>query len=116
MLTQFKRLNLVLRSLMEIGIVAGIGYWGFYSGKGSIMKIILGIGMPLLIFGFWGLVDFQKAGNYSELLRLCQELVITGIAAAALYISGQHALGWALALISIIHHILVYLLGETLLK
>jgi len=43
-------------------------------------------------------------------------LVISGLAAVALYPAGQPALGWALAIISIVYHALVYLLGGTLLK
>ncbi len=111
-----KRLNLVLRSIMETGIVAGLGYWGFQTGKGSFMKIFLAVCIPVIIFGFWGLVDFHKAGRFSEPLRLLQELVISGAAAVALYIAEQHFLGWTLAGLSIVHHILVYLIGDKLLK
>jgi hypothetical protein len=38
------------------------------------------------------------------------------LAVVALYAAGQPALGWALVVISIAHHGLVYALGETLLK
>ncbi|MFZ0455324.1 MAG: YrdB family protein [Ignavibacteriaceae bacterium] len=111
-----KKFNLLLRSLMEIGIVAGLGYWGFHTTKGSIIKIILAIGTPAIIFGFWGLVDFHKAGKFSESLRLLQELIISGATAFALYSAGQHLFGWILALLSIVHHILVYLIGDTLVR
>lgn len=111
-----KKFNLILRSFMEAGIVAGLGYWGFHTAKGSIIKIILAISAPAIIFSFWGLVDFHNAGKYSELLRLIQELIISGAAAAALYTSGQHLFGWILALLSVIYHILVYSAGDTLLK
>lgn len=116
MLIILKRFNLILRSIMEIGIVAGLGYWGFQAGYGTAVKIVLSISIPVIIFGFWGLVDFHKAGNFSEIFRLIQELMISGIAAVALYFAGQFTLGWILALISIIHHILVYLIGDILLK
>ena len=56
---------------------------------------------------FWGLVDLCNAGRMSEGPRLFQELVISALAAVALYIAGQPALGRALALISILHHGLV---------
>ncbi len=111
-----KRINLALRGIMEFGIVAAFGYWGFKTGANLMIKILLAISAPMLIFGFWGLVDFRNAGKMAERLRLIQELIISGLAAVALYITGQHALGWTLALISIVHHTLVYLLGETLLK
>lgn len=116
MLTEIRRFNLTLRSLMEIGILAGLGYWGFQAGKGITMKIILSISVPAIIFGFCSLVDFQKVKNYSEILRLIQELILSGIAAVSLYFAGQHTLGWILGLISIFHHVLVYVTGDTLIK
>ena len=116
MIKTVKQLNLVLRVIMELGIIFALGYWGIYEGQSMVSKILLGIGTPALFFGFWGLVDFRQAGVMSEPLRLLQELVISGLAAVALYLAGQHILGWALAVISIIHHTLVYLAGQTLLK
>jgi hypothetical protein len=110
------RANLALRGAMEFGIVAGLAWWGYHAGKGMPARISLGVAAPLLLFGFWGLVDFHRAGSAAEPLRLIQELVISGAAAVALYAAGQHILGWTLGLISVVHHILVYLLGETLLK
>jgi hypothetical protein len=106
----------MLRSLMEVGIVAGLGYWGFHTGNGTAKKIILSIVSPAIIFGFWGLFDFHNVRNFSEILRLIQELILSWIAAAALYFAGQHTFGWILSIISIIHHLVVYSIGDTLLK
>ena len=108
--------NVALRAVMEAGIVAGLAYWGFTTGTSEPAKIALGVAAPLVGFGFWGAVDFHSAGRYSEPLRLIQELVISGLAALAWYTAGQHALGWALAILSLAHHALVYLLGQRLLK
>jgi thiol:disulfide interchange protein len=108
--------NLALRAFMEVGIILALGYWGFQLGNRSEMKIILGIGAPLVVFGFWGLVDFRKAGSFAEILRLIQELVISGFAAYALYVVGTKGFALMLAFASLLHHILVYISGETLLK
>lgn len=108
--------NLGLRAVMEFGIVLGLGYWGFHTGGSGGLKILLGIGAPVLGFGVWGVVDFDQAGRLSEPLRLIEELVISGLAALALYTAGQHALGIALGGISIFYHVLVYALGGRLLK
>ncbi len=101
---------------MELGIIAAVAYWGYRFGESTGTMLLWGICAPLLVFGFWGLVDFRNAGFMAEPLRLIQELVISGGAAVALYLSGQHVLGWALGVVSIIHHALVYVLGDTLLK
>ena len=112
----FSKINIVLRAIMELGIVLALGYWGFHNGKSEPTKITLGISSPILIFGFWEMVDFHKTCRKAELLRLIQEIILSGLAAAALYFAGQHALSWALAGLSIIHHTFVYMLGVTLLK
>ncbi len=116
MLKLYQNVNLVLRVTMELGIVLAFGYWGFHTGKNESIKIILGISSPILIFGFWGLIDFHNAGSKAELLRLIQELILSGLAAAALIIAGQNVLGFTLAGLSIVHHSLVYILGDTLIK
>ena len=108
--------NVALRGLMEAGIVCGLGFWGYRFGHSVFLKVTMTLGAPLLLFGFWGLVDFRRAGRLAEPLRLVQELVVSGLAAAALYVAGQQALGAALALLSLVHHALVYALGERLVK
>jgi Protein of unknown function (DUF2568) len=111
-----KALTLALRVLMEAGIIAAFAWWGYQAGAGTGMKILLAAGAPALGFGFWGAIDFGQAGRLAEPLRLLQELAVSGLAAAALYTAGQHLLGWALGLLTIIYHALVYLQGERLLK
>ncbi len=108
--------TLVLRVLMEAGIVAAFAYWGYRAGAGTGIKILLAAGAPALGFGFWGAIDFHQAGRLAEPLRLLQELAISGLAAAAVYAAGQHLLGWVLGLLSVIYHALVYLQGGRLLK
>ena len=108
--------NLTLRVIMEAGVVAGLVYWGIHTGDSAAGKAALGIGAPVLGFGVWGALDFRRAGRYAEGLRLAEELVISGLAATALYTAGAHVLGAALATVSIVHHILVYAIGERLLK
>jgi Protein of unknown function (DUF2568) len=110
------RLNLVLRGLMEAGVVVALASWGFSTGGGTGAKLLLGLGAPLIGFGFWGAVDFRGLGSLSEVLRLLQELIVSGLAAVAWYVSGRHALGAALAGVSIVHHVLTYALGERLLE
>jgi Protein of unknown function (DUF2568) len=108
--------TLALRALMEAGIVGALGYWGYRTGTDTGMTILLAAGAPALGFGFWGAVDFHQAGRLAEPLRLLQELAISGLAAVALYAAGQHLLGWALGLLSVIYHALVYAQGGRLLK
>jgi hypothetical protein len=107
---------LALRVTLELGIVAALGYWGAVVGGGTVSKFALAVGAPAVGFGLWGAVDFRDAGRYAERLRLAQELVISGVAAVALYGAGAQALALALALLSVGYHALLYRLGGSLLR
>lgn len=115
-MSAIERFNLALRALMETGVVLGLGYWGWHEGGSTPTKLLLALAVPTAGFGFWGAVDFRGAGRAAEGLRLGQELAVSGLAALALYVAGAHALGWALAAISVVHHALVYATGGRLLK
>ncbi len=109
-------LILAMRAVMETGIVVGLAYWGWQTGSGALTKIGLALGAPLVGFGFWGLVDFHSAGRAAEALRLVQELLVSGLAAVALWSVGQPAPGFLLGLLSIFYHLFVYATGDRLLK
>ena len=109
-------LNLGLRAVMETGIVLGLAYWGYQTGSETLIKIVLAIATPLVGFGFWGAVDFHQAGQAAESLRLVQELLLSWLAALALWNAGQPALGLMMALLSIVYHALIYSTGGRLLK
>ncbi len=111
-----ERVTLILRVTMEIGVVAALGAWGYSVGGSTGTRIGLMIAAPLVGFGFWGAVDFRRAGRFAEPLRLTQELVVTGLAAVASYAAGHHAAAVALAALSVVYHALVYATGERLLK
>lgn len=108
--------NLVLRVTMECGVVAALAWWGVKTGGSTGTKILYGVGAPVLGFGFWGAVDFHQLGRRGEPARLIQALAVSGLAAAAWYAAGQHALGIALAALSLVYHALVYASGARLLK
>jgi hypothetical protein len=108
--------NVILRGLMETAVVAGLAYCGYKSGNQAFWKISLAVLFPVIGFGFWGIVDFHRLKKHAETLRLVQELLITGLIAAALIALGARTAGWILVALSVLHHSLNYLLGERLLK
>ena len=116
MKTKLIWVNVALRGIMEAGIVVALGIWGYHIGSSQLTKILFAVLAPAIGFGFWGAVDFHQFRKRSEAFRLIQELVISGLAAVALYLTGAHLWAWLLAMLSVIHHALVYLLGERLLK
>ncbi|MDQ6660257.1 MAG: YrdB family protein [Chloroflexota bacterium] len=80
-----KSVNLALRFLLELCAVAALAYWGFQSGSGLIMKIILGVGVPLLTVVIWAIfVASNAAVHLPEPIPFVLGLIILGLAAAAL--------------------------------
>jgi hypothetical protein len=49
-----KNIGLVIHFLLEIAAILIAVIWGFKSGTGSVMKIVLGIILPLALIGIWG--------------------------------------------------------------
>lgn len=115
-MTPLERLLLTLRVRMEAALVAALACWGVHTGGSLSTKTLLGVGAPVVGFGFWGAVDFHQAGRLAEPLRLVQELAISLLAALAFYVAGRPAAGIALAVLSILYHALVYVSGNRLIK
>ncbi len=115
-MTPAKWANVGVRAVVEGGVVAALAYWGYETGVGTASRVVLTIGAPVVGFGIWGAVDFHRFGRLAEPLRLVEELVISGLAAVALFRVGQPVLGIALAALSVTHHALVYLTGERLVQ
>ena len=107
---------LTLRVTLETGIVGGLAWWGYDTGGGGGLGILLAILAPAIGFGLWGAVDFRQAGRYAEPLRLAEELVISGLAAWGLFAIDQPSWGWALLALSVVYHGAVYAVGQRLLR
>ena len=90
-----------LRFLCELGLLAGLAYWGFHVGEGT-WGFVLGIGAPLLAAGVWGLFVAPKAKRPVPLVvRLLIEIDLFVLAAVALWFVEQRALAIALAVLGI---------------
>jgi len=56
-----KSANLALAFLLELCMLAALGYWGFITGESSVSRISLGLGAPLLAAIIWGTFLSPKA-------------------------------------------------------
>jgi hypothetical protein len=115
-MTAVQSVILFLRVTLEAGVVGALAYWGAHAGTSTISSVLLAVAAPAVGFGIWGALDFRFTGRYAEPLRLIEELVISGLAAAALYVAGQQLLGIGLAVVSVVYHAFVYGAGERLLR
>ncbi len=104
--------NLALRFLLELCMLAALGYWGFHTGGALTADIALGLGAPLLAALTWGLFVSPKAPRRTHgATRLAVEGMLFGAAALALVAAGQPLLGAGFALAVLVNEVLLYLLG-----
>ena len=108
-----KSINVVVRFLLELCVLAAVGYWGFKTGSGWFLKILLGIGAPLLIAVIWGMFGAPKATYHLHgFMLLALEVIVFGSGVAALYATKNNSLAWAFAVIVIINRILMFVWNQ----
>jgi hypothetical protein len=113
MLTALKSGNLALRFGLELCLLAAFAYWGFRLGRGLPLKLLLGLGTPAMAAVVWALFVAPKATYpVSEVARLVIELILFGLAATALNVTGKPSLAWALAAIYVINRVLLSVWGQ----
>lgn len=108
-----KSANLALRFLLEICALVALGYWGFNIKRDLPIRLILGIGAPLLAMLVWGTLGAPAASaRLPEPQRLLLELVILGTAAVALYASGARTVAGLFALAVAVNRALMFAWGQ----
>lgn len=110
MMAMIKVLTLLVRFLLELGILAAVGYWGFTTGTGWLGKVVFGLGTPLLIAVLWGMFGAPKAvyplpGGW----LLVFELIVFAAAPTALFATHRPGLAWLFVLIYLINKALMVL-------
>ena len=107
-----KGINSAARFLLEICVLFSIGTWGFRTGSGWFLKILLGIGAPLLIAVIWGMFGAPKAPHHLKgFSLLILELFIFGSGVAALFVTKNDSLAWGLAGLVVVNRIIMFALG-----
>ncbi|GGT92801.1 YrdB family protein [Streptomyces violascens] len=56
-----KPLNLLLIFLLELAVLVAAGYWGFARDAGRPVRILLGIGTPVVLAALWSLLGAPDA-------------------------------------------------------
>ncbi|MCQ6557167.1 YrdB family protein [Paenibacillus mendelii] len=106
----FKYANLCLRFLIELCALTALGYWGFYAGKGYLVKIILGIGLPLLAAVIWGMFVSPKASiPTTGIIRFLLEICVLGAGGVALYAAKYDKLAILYAIVMMVNLTFTYL-------
>jgi hypothetical protein len=97
--------------LLELSMLASFVYWGFHIGKGLFLKILIGIGTPILVAFIWGTFIAPKATfPVTVPITIILQSILFGLAAAALFFSGKGSLALIFAIVVIIEMVLMYVL------
>jgi hypothetical protein len=106
-------INLGLRFALELCLLAAFGYWGFQLERGWLVRIVVGIGVPLLVAVVWGMFIAPKALNLlAEPGRFLLELLLFALGAGVLWLAGRTSLGAALLITFLINRALMGLWGQ----
>jgi hypothetical protein len=98
--------NLAVRFLLELCALVALGYWGFQTGEGIVMKVVLGIGAPFLDAILWGTFGSPKAKIKLSLpFHIFLEFIVLGLPAIALYVSGRPQLAWIYGICVVINRL-----------
>jgi hypothetical protein len=108
-----KWVNLALRFSLELAALVALGYWGFHADRGTLAKVGLGLGAPLLAAVVWAVFgapksDHHLTGGWYILL----EAVVFGSATIALAAARQTTLAAVFAVVVVVNAVLLRVLGE----
>lgn len=108
-----KNLNLAVRFLLEIGVLAALGYWGVTLDRAGVVRLGAGLGVPLLAALVWACFGAPKAPFALEgLPLLALEVVVFGSALFALFLADRFGLAAAFLLIFLVNRALMGIWGQ----
>jgi hypothetical protein len=114
-------LNLALRFLLELLALVAVGYWGFTLPAPLGLRMLAGLGLPLLLATAWAVFRVPGEGGkpivaVSGHVRLFLEGAVFGTAVALLVAAGAPRLAGAFALVLLLHYALDYQRVTSLLR
>jgi hypothetical protein len=103
-----KMLNLAVAFLLELCMLAAVAFWGFKTQDSWLMKILFGIGLPVLMAVIWGMFLAPRATRpLSGASFLTLELILFSAGAFALFASGKPTLGWIYIIVLVVNKVLL---------
>lgn len=108
MLALFKTLNLALAFFLELCLLAAFGYWGFQLKQGLFVRILAGVGLPVLVAVLWGVFLSPKAVVPLVFpVKMCCKTLLFGTAVALLYSTGRTTLAISFGVATAINFLLI---------
>lgn len=108
-----KMANLALAFLLELCLLAALGYWGYHTGQSTLMRWLLMIGVPLVMAVVWGIFLAPKSAvALPHGVKLAGKFVAFVIGVLALVAVGQSTLATIFAIIVVINMGLIVIWGQ----
>ncbi len=108
-----KLINLALAFLLELCMLAALGYWGFSTHQSWLSQFGLGLGAPILAAVIWGIFLSPRASvPLSTPLKFSLEVIVFGCAVVALAAAHRPNWAWAFALVVVLNKLLLYVWGQ----
>lgn len=112
-MTTLKAVNLGIRFLLELCLLAALGYWGWQAGGRVYESVALAALAPLIAAVAWGVFISPKARvSLATPAWVGMQAVLFGAAAAGLVHAGQPTFGIALGVAAIINTAFVLAWGR----
>ena len=105
--------NMALRLVLELAALLAVGWWGFTTTSNWLLRIALGLLLPVAMAAAWGVFRMANDGGAPVVeiggqLRLLLEAIYFAIAIAALFGLGRQDLAVGFILVLLVHYGLDY--------
>ncbi|GAB3786664.1 hypothetical protein GCM10028818_50270 [Spirosoma horti] len=108
-----KAIHQLVAFLLEMAMLISLGMWGFQGGRSIGLKYLMGLGLPLLAAGLWGVLAAPRSAHRLGLpYRLLFSLALFGLAAALLDKLGYTRLAFVFAGVALISALLELVFDE----
>lgn len=104
--------NDILRFILELTALAALAWWGFGVTDDPVLRLVLGMGAPLIAAAAWGIFRVPNDPKPNPpvevpgVVRLMLEFDFFAAATAALYFGGAPTVALAFAAIVLAHYAL----------
>lgn len=99
--------NLGLAFLVELSGLGIFAWWGWQTGGGTVVRLLLAIGLPVIAAVVWGLVAAPTA-NSNLVLTVSVKVAYFGLAGLALWSLDHRILGIAFVVIVAANALLIH--------
>lgn len=103
-----KSANLLLAFLMELVALGVLAYYGYRTGQGTVFKICLSIGYPLILAVVWGAFLSPKASFEPPIeIKMLLQFIVFSIIAYLLYLLRHTTLAYTFLSVVVVNFVLI---------